>query len=244
MLAGRTKNAPLYALFGVFLLINIVLWAQTRDVRPVWGNVPPVVSERGAAAMSLGDKQFSYRMIGLMLQNIGNAGGSSTSLSKYDYNALKGWFFLARTMDPVSNYIPYIAAFYFGSTQNKEQLTPLIDYLVVIGQEPEKNKWRWLAHAVYLARYKQGDFNKAIDLANMLAGLNRDDMPIWARAMPGFVMRARGDKEGAYAMMMGMLADQAETLDPFEIRLLRDNICNQILTPAEAAENELCIKVH
>ena len=86
--------------------------------------------------------------------------------------------------------------------------------------------------------------NKAMDMANTLAKLDRPNMPIWAKTMPAFVMRAQGDKQAAYTMMMGILANGADKMDIYEIRFIRDNICNQILTPAQAAIEDLCIKVH
>jgi len=236
------RDGFFYALLIFFLIGNIGLWLHTRHTRPVWGNVPPALSERGATMMATGDRQLAYRITGLMLQNIGNAGGESHALKDYNYNALRDWFFLADKMDPKSYYVPYLVAYYFGATQNPEQLNAVIDYLHEIGIRPGQNRWRMLAHAVYLARYRQGDLNKALDLANILAGLDRPDLPLWAKSMPAFVVRAKGDKEGAYTMMMGMLAEgiKDKSLSEYDIRLLRDNICNQILTPEQAAKDEVC----
>ena len=238
----NTGNFALYGLFLFFLVLNISFWLLTNNLRPVWGNVPPVPTERGALMMAMGDKQLSYRMIGLMLQNLGNTGGDSKSLTAYDYDRLGEWFLLADRLDPISNFVPTLAGLYFGATTQNKDLTPIIDYLAVVGQRPQKHKWRWLAHAVYLARYKQGDFNKALELANILANLPRDDMPLWAKQMPVFVMTAKGDKEAAYALVMGYLSNAIDDLDPVEVRFLRDYICNRILTPDQAAVNDLCTK--
>lgn len=237
------NHLSLYALFILFLVLNIGLWTKTHTLRPAWGNVPPVTSEPGAAMMALGDRQLAYRMIAMMLQNLGNTGGDSTPLKNYNYNMLQGWFFLEDKLDPVADFIPNLAAFYFGATQTpKEQLGPVIDYLEIAGQRPGKDKWRWLAQAVYLARYKKEDLGRALQLANILSNLNQPDLPLWAKSMPAFVMRAKGDKQAAYEIMMNILSSGVRTLSPIEIRFLRDNICDQTLTPAQAAQNELCTK--
>lgn len=232
----------LYAVFAIFLAANIVLWIPTHHIKAVWGNVPPAPSQATAGMMALGDGQLAYRMTGLMLQNFGNTWGESRNLHDYDYNRLKDWFFMADHLDPVSNFVPSLAAFYFGATDRKDQLTSVIDYLTVVGQEPQPEKWRYLAHAVYLARFKQEDMAKALDLANMLAGLPRDDLPMWAKSMPAFVMTASGDRESAYNLMVSILKTEGSKLNRFEVRFLKDNICTKILTPAQAAQNPLCAK--
>jgi hypothetical protein len=242
MLRFNRNNLSLYIVFTAFLVLNIGLWAQTHKLRPVWGNVPPAISERGTLMTNMGDSQLAYRRNGLMLQNLGNAGGDSTPLKNYNFELLRGWFMLQDSLDPVANFMPYLAAYYFGATQNpKEQLGPVLDYLEVQGQRSETDKWRWLAQAVILARYNKKDMPRALELANKLSGT--PNVPMWAKAMPAFVLRAEGDKEAAYTVMMGILSSGAKSLSPYEIRLLRDNICNQTLTPEEAAKNELCIKV-
>jgi hypothetical protein len=225
-----------------FLVLNIAFWMQTKSLRPLWGNVPPVPSQNSGAGMALGDSQLAYRMVAMMLQNIGNATDATKPLSEYNYDLLKGWFFLADHLDPVSNFVPSLAAFYFGATQDKKDLTPVIDYLEVVGQRPEPQKWRWLAQAVYLARFEQNDLQRALVLANTLAALPQDDMPLWARQMPAMIMTVSGQQEAAYTVMMNTLTSEIDNLSPPEILFLRDYICDRILTPAQAAQNDLCTK--
>lgn len=242
MFRFNRDNLSLYLIFTAFLALNIGLWAQTHKLRASWSNVPPASSSRGTLMMNMGDAQLAYRRNGMMLQNLGNEGGDSTPLKDYNFELLRGWFMLQDRLDPVSDFTPYLTAYYFGATQNpKEQLGPVIDYLEVQGQRREADKWRWLAEAVFLARYKKSDMPRAFELANKLS--NIPDIPMWAKAMPAFVLRAEGDKEAAYTLMMGILSSSAKSLSPYEIRLLRDNICNQTLTPEQAAKNELCTKV-
>ncbi|MGZ9097193.1 MAG: hypothetical protein ACXW30_02720 [Micavibrio sp.] len=239
---ANTGNFILYGIFFTFLILNISFWLLTNHLRPVWGNVPPVPTQRGAIMMALGDQQLSYRMVGLMLQNLGNTGGDSRNLKEYDYQRLGDWLFLADNLDPISNFIPSLSAFYFGATTKGDDLGPVVDYLEMAGQRPQKHKWRWLAQAIYLARYQQGDYERALELAHKLAALPRDDMPPWTRQMPAFVMTAKGDKEAAYALMMGILKNGIDDMTPVEIRFIRDYVCDRILTPEQAAQNDLCTK--
>lgn len=241
MTLADKRNLPLYLVFCVILTLNIALWFYSRDLRPAWGNVPPVPTVQMAARTTLGDPQMAYRMIGLMLQNLGSVGGKDQIFQNYNYAHLRDWFFLEDQLDPRSNYIPALAAYYYGATKKIADLTPVIDYLEVVGQRAEPHKWRWLAHAVYLARFQQGDLNRALDLAEKMAVLPRDDMPIWTRQMPAFVLNAMGDKQAAYALMMSILANSnVADMDPAEVRFIRDYVCDRILTPVEAAGEKLC----
>ena len=130
---------------------------------------------------------------------------------------------------------------YLGfETKKIDDLTPIIDYLEVIGQRPQPHKWRWLAQAVFLARYSQNDLNRSYELAMTLANLSTPDMPEWTRQMPAFILVARGDKELAYNMLMNMLQSDGDKMDPAEIGVIRDWICDKILPPDEARIHTVC----
>jgi hypothetical protein len=206
-----------------------------------WDNVPPAPKPETAAFSGLGDPEISYRMAGYVLQNLGNVGGRYEALKNYDYNALGQWFYTAQSLDDRANFIPFLAAYYYGLVQEEAayKLDPVIDYLALEGQKPYPQKWRWLAQAVFLARYKQHDMDKALKLANLLAGLKTDTAP-WARQMPAFIHLQMGDKQAAYEVMVRMLASEHDSLDPNEVNAMRDYICTRTLTSAEAVKNPLC----
>lgn len=228
------------ATFTIVLALNVMIWLSVRDVRAKWLNVPPVPSLSGAASFGIGDQQFAYRVIGIMLQNLGDTGGNSTPLKNYNYDDLARWFFLADKLDPQSNFIPFLAAYYFGAVQDPEKLSPLIEYLRVVGNRPEGQKWRWLAQAVNMEMHGVKDLDKAYELARELADLSTPDMPEWTRQMPVFVLKARGDNEAAYDVMLEILKSSASKLDPAEVNYMRDYMCNTLLPPEKAKDNPLC----
>lgn len=228
---------------SVALVLNIAFWTHSRDEQPAWGNVPPAPGVEMAAISMGGDAQLAYRIYGLMLQNLGDIGGRTTVFDDYNYAALRDWFFVEDGLDPVSNFMPSLVAYYYGATRKVEDLTPVIDYLAEIGVRPEPQKWRWLAHAAFLARYSQNDLERAFDLATILSDLSTPDMPAWARQMPAFILVAQGDKEAAYEMLMGMLKTSGHTMEPSEVRMIRDWICEKILSKADAATHPVCISI-
>lgn len=220
---------------------NFLLWLSVRDVQAKWLNVPPVPSQENAAGSGLGDAQFAYRNISIMLQNLGDSGGRTTPLNAYDYDELGRWFMLADHLDPKSNFIPFLAAYYFGGVEGApEKLPPVIKFLEHVGGRGINEKWRWLAQAVHLARYKYNDMDWALLLAQKLSSLSVTNMPIWAKNMNVLVMNARGEKESAYQMLMQILQTEGDNLHPTEVIFMVDQICNAILDEREAKVHPLC----
>jgi len=234
------SRAFLYGLFGIAVLLHAG-WAMAAwKIKPKWTNVPPVPRQENATGFALGDKQLAYRTTGIMLQNLGNTGGRYVTLSDYNYDELGKWLRLADKLDPQSNYIPLLAAYYFGATQNPKQLDTIIDYLTMVGQRPQDEKWRWLGQAVYLARFRQVDYDKALSLSQKLAEMWHPGMPGWVKQMPVFVMMNAGDKQAAYDLMLRIIKEDGEKMDPNELNFMVSYICERILDQASARENALC----
>ncbi|MCK5284757.1 MAG: hypothetical protein KAJ86_04140 [Alphaproteobacteria bacterium] len=238
MSVSKERTISIFLAFAV--LLNISVWFYARDMKSQWLNVPPTPSTLGASAFAMGDKQLAYRSIAIMLQNLGDTGGRSTAFTKYNYEELSKWLFLTRDLDAKSNHIPFLASFYFGSTPDVTQLPLLLDYLHVAGQTPGGKRWRWLVQAIYLARFKMNDLDRALKYAKTLAELENPDMPTWTRQMPAFVMNAKGNKEEAIGMLLEILNSGEDHLHPNEINHTREYICTRILDEKEAASNPLC----
>lgn len=247
-MATPKQRAPKSALKiqGVFLLLllfNFAFWIQARQVLPAWDNVPPAPARETSPLVGLGDEEVAYRLLGYSIQNFGNVGGKYESLRDYDYSALKQWFFAAQSLDPESNYVPFLAAYYYGAVEDRPQLlSHVVDYLAEEGQAPYPQKWRWLAHAVYLARYKLNDLPRALALAEIVSRLPGQDVAPWARQLPAFVQLQMGNKQASYEFMARMLASEHDKVHPNEANEMIRFICTRALEPGDAAQNPLCQK--
>ncbi len=229
--------------FIAILILNFAFWFHARGILPTWANVPPAPSAALAPMSGLGDEEIAYRLFGYSIQNFGNVGGNYNSLRDYDYKTLEQWFFAAQALDPRANYVPFLAAFYFGAVEDRpELLSHVVNYLAVEGQAPYPQKWRWLAHAVYLARYKMNDMPRALALAQTLSALPGDDVAPWARQMPAFVQLQMGNKQAAYEIMVRMLGSEKGKVHPNEVNEMVRFICTRALDRADAAQNPLCHK--
>lgn len=196
---GQARNALIAVLVAAAL--QAAFWSQTRDLRAGWQGVPPPPPPEVARVLAFGDGQFLYRNATFALQNMGDEGGRVTPLKDYDYERLGRWFALLDEFDPKSNYLPVLVGYYFSQSQNTEDVRVVVDYLTGIATRDPKRNWRWLAHAVYLARHRIGDMRLALDLAYRLAGLDVSGLPIWTKQMPAFVLAEVGDKEAARDIM-------------------------------------------
>lgn len=238
---AKRQLAILYLTLTFCVILNIALWSSSNRRHETWPNVPMPPSSTQITATFLGDTALAYRVWALVLQNFGNTGGNYQPLKNYNYEALEKWFFLLDRLDPHSDFVPALAAYYFSATQNpKEQISHVINYLELIGVRPEGEKWRWMAQAIYLARHKANDIPEARRLAKKLASVYKPGMPAWTLHTEAMLADTMGDKQAAYGMMKSILTSKTDQLDPAEVNFMLDYICNKILTKTQAIEEPLC----
>ncbi len=239
------RRAPaVYAFFLLFFLLNALLWVWARPLRAAWNNVPPPPAPHAAVVTGMGDTQFAYRVLALTLQNMGDTGGDTANLADYRYDRVAGWLRMLSALDPVSNFPPFLAAYFYAGTRDDTDLGPIVSYLAEVGMQPQPEKWRWLAQAIYLARFRLNDQPRAYQLALKLAAIRQPNMPGWVRQMPAFVMLSQGDREAAYNLMLETLKTEGEKMDPSEVRFMVYYICERILTKEQAQADPVCTLPH
>lgn len=210
---------------GLTVCLVFGVWIMTKDIRIGWYGVPPAPDYQTLMVSALGDEQFAYRQAGMTLQDLGNEGGEVTSLLDYDYQKLDGWFDALYALDQRSDFVPMLAAYYFGATRDPDDALILTDFLETAGTDPYGEKWRWLAQAVFLARYRAEDLDRALELAYKLQNMAETDpnVPIWARSMPAFVLKAQGETEAARLLLQAILGS-AKDLHPNEMNFMQGYI--------------------
>lgn len=198
-MTGAENMPRVKAFLFFFLALVFLLWVFSNRLQAGWAGVPPVPTRQGAVMMMLGDEQFSFRFGALTLQNLGDGGGRVTPIKDYDFDKLGKWFWLLNSLDPASEHVPLITAFYFGGAPEPSQVKVVVDYLAYVGNNPAGEKWRWLAHAAYLALHKMKDPDLALDLAYRLSKIQplSGELPGWAKQMPAFILKKQGQIESA-----------------------------------------------
>lgn len=223
-------------------LCSAAIGYYTYKMKVSWPGIPPTPSESAALFYGYGDRELSYRNIGLMLQNAGDTGGRTTNLNDYDYQTIEDWLWLSNKMNDRSRYVPNLAAYYFGAAKDAENLEHLVDYLAHVGMDNRNENWRWLAHAVFLARFKLDDQPRALELANRLAAISDENMPGWTKVMPAYVMNTMGNKKEARDMLLLILADPHSFSDRADVNQSCWFINENLREPDDGLENNEIFK--
>ena len=208
------------ALFMMCLGMQLAFWHQTHRTEPDLSIVPNVPGRDAVKAISLGDEQAFFRLLGLQLQNFGDTFGRFTALHKYDFKRLYHWFVLLDTLDHTSNYIPSMATYYFSQTQNTKDVRYIVDYLMQHSEGRMKTKWWWQVQAVYLATHKLKDYDLALKAAKPLETITDNSVPMWVRQMPAFVYEKRGEMDSALQIIENILKN-ADSLTEGELNFMR-----------------------
>lgn len=225
------------ALFVVILSMQIAFWYKTREILPDMSIVPDVPGQETVQALSLGDEQFFFRLLGLQIQNAGDTFGRFTALYKYDYNKLYHWFRLLDTLDNKSNYIPAMATYYFSQTQHTEDVKYIVDYLVEYVSDRVEMKWWWLVQAIYLANHKLEDKDLALKIANSLSA--DKNIPVWVKQMPAFIYEQKGEFDSALKIIDQVVA-HSDSLKQGDINFI-NTFVKERLGKLEEAEKTMKI---
>ena len=184
----------------IFAALQLGYWNVTRERLPELGIVPDVPGKAAVKALSFGDEEFYFRLLGMDLQNAGDTFGRFTELYKYDFKKLHAWFTLLDALDAQSDFIPFLASYYYSETQHIKDTRYVVDYLYEHSAWRPKEKYWWLAQAAYIAQHKLKDEDLALKVASPLE--HAEGAPLWVRELPAFVHEKRGEMDDAKVLLM------------------------------------------
>jgi hypothetical protein len=138
------------------------------DDRPNQIPPDPLPSATTTKILSSLDPLALYYFYSLKLLHAGDLHGHVTPLDHYDYGRVLSWLNLLVQLNPASEFAPFLATFYFGSTHDKAALRSLIEFLVTYAALDKSSRWRWHSYGVYLAHHQLRDFNYADQLIQEL----------------------------------------------------------------------------
>lgn len=173
-------------------------------------DLPPPPATTILRAQALGDGQFAFRVHALRLQHLGNLGGRIVPYQDIDYARVAAWFKTLDRLDSRPDVVPATAALLYGGTQAPSQLRPVVSYLADHARRAPATKWRWMTHAIYLARYRLEDRELALSLARDLAAFDAPAVPGWAQRLELAMLADLGRTEAARALVERLLANDDE----------------------------------
>jgi hypothetical protein len=194
-------------LFVLAFACQIFFWKKTESIKPHFDIVPPAPSQYLISALSLGDKEFLFRILATRLQNSGDVFAGFVALKNYDYSRIYQWMTALDSLNSKSNFTPALAAYYYSQTQNKPDLHYVIDYLDEHSARDVDANWWWLFQAIYIAKNNLGDINRALDLAYKLSQNNAKNAPFWTKEMPAFIHEEMGDGCMAFSVIEKLIKE-------------------------------------
>lgn len=85
-------------------------------------------------------------------------------------------------------------------------------------------RWRWMAHCVYVAKYELKDLSLALEYARLLREhTSREVAPAWATQMEIFLLEDLDQLESAKILIGGLL-ESGEITDEHELRFLHNRL--------------------
>ncbi len=194
-------------LFIFTFIAQIFFWKETENIKPNFEIIPPAPSKYLVSTLSLGDNEFSFRVLGARLQNSGDVFAGFLALKNYDYSRLYQWMTMLDELNPKSNFIPALAAYYYSQTQNKPDTRYVVDYLDQHSSRDIDNKWWWLFQGTYIAKNNLGDMNRALEMAEKLSSNNSPNAPFWTKQLPAFLYEEMGDGCMAFTVIEKLIKE-------------------------------------
>lgn len=211
-------------LFLITFVFQILFWKKTEDTKPPFEIIPPAPNQYLISTLSLGDKEFLFRILAARLQNSGDIFAGFRSLKEYDYLRIYQWMTKLDTLNDESNFIPALAAYIYSQTQIQKDVAYILDYLEEHCAKDIDKNWWWLFQATYIAKKNLGDMTRALKIAEMLSKNNAVNAPLWTKQLPAFLYEEQGESCMAFAAIERVIKESesgARQVTPEEMNFMR-----------------------
>lgn len=211
----------------IFFVAQICVWFFAHTIKPKYIITPFPPTKTEIEAMSFGDRQLLFRMLVFKIQNAGDAIGQYHNFNEYDYKKLRTWFEALDDIDSHSEYIPYMAAYYYSIVRNVEKSKIIADYIANYASVDPQKHWRLMTTALYIYKTQVPHSENEIYAIGEL--LLTQKIPMWAKALAAFFLKESGDLCASYELIMKVTADEEISSDDniqdrFLIETLNENI--------------------
>lgn len=205
---------------GLFLAFLAVQQFIAPDPLARQRPLPAPVDAETIRLLSLGEAMIASRLLSFWLLTFDTRAGAVVPFESLDYERLAGWLGVIQTLDPLTAYPSITASGVFVDVRDPARARRMLEFVYRQYLKAPARRWRWLAQATMLAKYRLDDRQLALKFARALrrhaAGT---DMPAWARDMEFIILQQMGELEAARAVITALL-DSGAVTDPAERRFL------------------------
>lgn len=203
---------------------QIFLWKESENIKPRFDIVAPAPSKYLISALSLGDKEFLFRILAAKLQNSGDVFAGFISLKNYDYTRIYQWMKVLDELNDKSTWVPSLASYYFAQTQNRPDTIYIVNYLDEHASKDIDANWWWFYQAIYIAKNNLHDMDRALELSYKLAQNNAKNAPLWTKQMPAFINENLGEGCMAFLIIENLIKeseDGTRQVTPEDLNFMR-----------------------
>ncbi len=230
-ISGATRERRLsFVPWPVLLLLLASLAAQlswhTIAPEPVARaeDLPAPPSVRILRMASLGDHIVLAKFLMLWLQAFDNQPGISVPFSRLDYVRVEAWLGRILALDPHGQYPLLAASRLYGTVTVEAKKRRMLEFVYRQFLEDPNHRWRWLAHAVIVAKHQLKDLPLARRYARAITErASGPSVPYWARDMSIAVLEDMGELESARILIGGLIAE-GTVQDSHELRFLEKKL--------------------
>ncbi|MGA8006876.1 MAG: hypothetical protein WCA17_12320 [Burkholderiales bacterium] len=222
---------PLIAVPGwVWAALGLALAAQIgwQSVSPqaprAASELPPPPSPGVLQLVSFGEPAAAARLAMLYVQSFDLRAGNDIPYRDLDYGRLIGWLRAILATDPRSQYPLFAAARIYAENPDPHKARAALEFVYQEFLKDPNRRWRWLAHAALLAKYRLKDLPLALRYATAVERLTTaPDVPVWAKQMRLFILEDMDELQAAKVMLGGLLAS-GQIKDPAELQFLKQHL--------------------
>lgn len=200
-------------------------WQSARSPAPRAASDLPSVPSPGVLRLaSFGEPAAAARLAMLYVQAFDLRAGNDIPYRDLDYGRLIGWLHVILATDPRSQYPLFAAARIYAENPDPRKARAALEFVYREFPKDPNRRWRWLAHAALLAKYRLKDMPLALRYATAVERLTTaPDVPVWAKQMRLFILEDMDELQAAKVMLGGLLAS-GQIKDPAELRFLKQHL--------------------
>jgi len=182
--------------------------------------LPPAPRPLVLRLASFDETAAAARLAMLYVQSFDLHAGNDIPLRELNYRRLIAWLRSIVATDPRSQYALFAAARVYAEVPVDAKKRQILRFIYQEFLQDPNRRWRWLADAAMIAKYRLHDMPLALRYA---AALERDttaqDVPGWARQMVVFILEDMNELQAAKIVLGGLLAT-GHIRDPAQRRFL------------------------
>ena len=217
-LAIDRKGLVLLALLAGAILANASI---VRATPPAWSLYTRPMLAPAAPVLrlaTLADSRLASRAASLYIQAFDAQAGAGVAIRDLEAAPVLDWLRVSAELDPDSEYPLLLATRVYAEAMAPQDSRLMLEW-VRTRVEAYPQHWKWLAHALHVARHRLHDMALASSYAATLARVAPSDSPVWARQAHALLLADMDELEGA-ATLIGALLEGGSIADPGEREFL------------------------